>query len=417
MTGIGPHHFFPSGAPVMRLYRNCIAPFAALLTLIGALNVWADDPKPDFSAIPGVVIHHSPAASKIYLGSPGIVRLPNGGYLTKCDEFGPNSTEGSSAVTRVFRSQDQGKTWQPTAQLRDMYWATIFVHRDAVYLLGTTSEYGRAVIMRSTDNGTSWTTPKDAMSGLLLDGHYHCAPVPIIVHNGRLWRAMEEAPDGTRKFRALMMSAPVESELLQASSWTCSNHLPADTAWLAGNFREWLEGNAVATPQGEVVDLLRVGGPLGRLAALVHISADGKTATFDPATDFVDFPGGAKKFTVRYDKTSNLYWSLTNYVLPANRSTEPGRVRNTLALIASPNLRDWEVKSIVLHHPDIEKHGFQYVDWEFEGDDLIAACRTAFDDGLGGAHNQHDSNFLTFHRVIGFRNLTRNDDVNNNSKH
>ncbi len=70
------------------------------------------------------------------------------------------------------------------------------------------------------------------------------------------------------------------------------------------------------------------------------------------------------------------------------------------------------MRCIILHHPDTEKHGFQYVDWEFEGDYLIAACRTAFDDGLGGAHNQHDANFLTFHRVGNFRDLTRNDDVN-----
>jgi hypothetical protein len=29
--------------------------------------------------------------------------------------------------------------------------------------------------------------------------------------------------------------------------------------------------------------------------------------------------------------------------------------------------------------------------------------RTAFDDGLGGAHNAHDANFLTFHRIENIR--------------
>ncbi len=48
-------------------------------------------------------------------------------------------------------------------------------------------------------------------------------------------------------------------------------------------------------------------------------------------------------------------------------------------------------------------HGFQYVDWKFEGEDLIAVSRTAFDDGLGGAANYHDANFITFHRVCNFR--------------
>ena len=46
------------------------------------------------------------------------------------------------------------------------------------------------------------------------------------------------------------------------------------------------------------------------------------------------------------------------------------------------------------------------MDWLFDGDDIIAACRTAYDDGLGGAHNNHDANYLTFHRIANFRTKT-----------
>lgn len=45
----------------------------------------------------------------------------------------------------------------------------------------------------------------------------------------------------------------------------------------------------------------------------------------------------------------------------------------------------------------------------FDSADLIAICRTASDDGLGGAHSCHDANFLTFHRVTNFRRLTMRD--------
>jgi hypothetical protein len=45
------------------------------------------------------------------------------------------------------------------------------------------------------------------------------------------------------------------------------------------------------------------------------------------------------------------------------------------------------------------------MDWEIEGDDLIIASRTAWDDGLGGAHRTHDANLLTFHRLASFREL------------
>ena len=153
------------------------------------------------------------------------------------------------------------------------------------------------------------------------------------------------------------------------------------------------------------MDILHLNGPLDRIAAVVRVSADGSSAQFDPKSDFIDFPGGAKKFTIRYDAKSKLYWSLANCVLPADRNLSPGSVRNTLALIASPDLIDWKVRSVLLHHPDTKRHAFQYVDWEFDGDDIIAASRTAFD-GLGGAHNAHDANCLTFHRFNGFRELS-----------
>jgi hypothetical protein len=51
------------------------------------------------------------------------------------------------------------------------------------------------------------------------------------------------------------------------------------------------------------------------------------------------------------------------------------------------------------------------VDWQYDGEDLIAVCRTAYDDGQGGARNNHDANFLTFHRWKNFRSLTLADSV------
>jgi hypothetical protein len=138
-------------------------------------------------------------------------------------------------------------------------------------------------------------------------------------------------------------------------------------------------------------------------AAMIRIGADGKTATFDPATGFVDFPGGCKKFTIRHHAPSARYWSLSNYVPPQHQGGNPERTRNTLALICSPDLRQWEVRSILLYAPDVERHAFQYVDWQFEGEDIVAVSRTAYDDAEGGAHRQHDANYLTFHRFERWR--------------
>jgi hypothetical protein len=218
---------------------------------------------------------------------------------------------------------------------------------------------------------------------------------------------MEDAmgPDGWGShFHSFMMSVPVAADLLHADNWTFSNRLGRNAEWLGGKFGGWLEGNAVITPAGRIVNILRVDYPgYEEKAALIEISKDGKRAAFDPRTGFIDFPGGCKKFTIRRDRKDGSYWSLSNYVPPDQRTGEPGRTRNTLALIRSTDLRSWEVWSIILKHPDAGYHGFQYVDWLFEGEDLIAVVRTAFDDGEGGAHNQHDANFLTFHRIPNFR--------------
>lgn len=364
--------------------------------------------------VPGVAINYIPASSQIYIGSPGIAVLANGDYIAKHDEFGPRSTEHGEAVTQVFTSSDRGASWSRLATVRGMYWASIFAHRGDLYLMGTSKYHGASVISRSEDGGQTWTVPKDSRSGLLRDGaKYHCAPVPIAIHNGRIWRAMEDAmgPGGWGgHFRSFMMSAPTDVDLLNAENWTSSNRLGVDPQWLGGKFTGWLEGNAVITPQGHVVNILRVDyRPKGGKAAVVKISDDGEEATFDADRGFIDFPGGCKKFTIRFDPLSERYWTLSNAVLPRHRNANPERVRNAVALASSRNLRDWTIHCVVLYHPDTSRHAFQYLDWLLEGDDMIVASRTAYGQGERAAHRQHDANYLTFHRIKSFRDLTMKD--------
>jgi hypothetical protein len=364
--------------------------------------------------VPGVAIRYSPASSGIYLGSPGIAVLPNGRYVAKLDEFGPRSTEHGVAVTQVFESSDRGVSWSYLATVKGMYWATLFAHRGNLYLMGTTRYHGATVISRSEDGGQTWTRPKDKKSGLLLDdAKFHCAPVPVVVHKGRIWRAMEDAmgPDGWGgHFRAFMMSVPTDADLLDADNWTSSKRLGVDGQWLDGKFNGWLEGNAVATPEGHIVNILRVDYRLeGGKAAIIEISDDGKEATFDADRGFIDFPGGCKKFAIRYDPVSERYWTLSNAVLPRHQNENPERVRNALALASSSDLHDWTLRCIVLYHPDTTKHAFQYVDWLFDGDDMIVASRTAYGQGERAAFRQHDANYLTFHRIEGFRDLAMKD--------
>ncbi len=405
----------------MKCFLAAIAAVLSITLVAVAVPLPADDaPWPDHSRVPGVVIAHSPAASGIYIGSPGILIMPDGSYLAKHDEFGPRSTERTSAVSHVYRSTDRGQSWEHLARVDGLFWANIFYHRGAVYMMGTSAGHnrGHCVIRRSTDGGRTWTQAKDETSGLLFpDISYATAPMPALIHAGRIWRTMEDEKSGGgwgHSFRALMMSAPVDTDLLVADNWTATNAIPRDPTWLGGQFRGWLEGNALVDPNGRVLNILRVNveGPsrIAGKAAMVSISDDGRTATFDPETGFIDLPGGAKKFTIRFDPQTNAYWSLTNPVM-GHTDRNAGSVRNTLALLRSDDLVHWQVRCILQHHPDVVHHGFQYPDWVFEGDDLIAAIRTAYDDGLGGARNSHDANYLTFHRFENFRDLTIADSV------
>lgn len=391
------------------MYRN-VSRHGILLYALCSIST-AHAGAPDFSKVPGVVINHIPASEGRYIGSPGIAILPGGAYVASHDEFGPKSQYFTNAFTNIFRSEDRGMSWKQVSRIEGALWSTLFVHRGALYLLGTNKEYGPVLIRRSDDGGRTWTDPKDESSGLLMPGDYHTAPVPILTHDGRIWRGIEKAAVPGKWgviYQAAMISAPVDADLLNAASWTFTNSLVRDPAWLNNTFTAWLEGNAVATRKGQVLDILRVDyRPGPEKAALVHISKDGKTATFNPKRDFINFPGGAKKFTIRYDAKSKRYWTLSNPALQPHPSVDVAKIRNTLVLMSSRDLRKWIMHEILLSHPDVNYHAFQYVDWLFDDEDIIAASRTAFDDGLGGAPRAHDANFITFHRFEHFRTLMK----------
>lgn len=373
-----------------------------LFILAAAVGCGSDRP-------PGTVICHYNQQDSIYVGSPSLCILPDDTYIASHDEFGPGSSSTTAAVTRIYRSEDRGEHWRPVTRLDGQFWSNLFVHRGILFLMGTDKEHGNLIIRRSEDRGNTWSSPIDSITGLLRTGEYHTAPMPVISYRGRIWRAVECARSNTdiwgKRYSAMIISAPDSADLLQAASWSVTDSLPYDSTYLDGKFGAWLEGNAVVTPDGNVADLLRVDyAPGPEYAALIRLRDSVSFDPFDPEKDFVRMPGGAKKFTVRYDSLSGRYWSLVNYVTQEWAGKQnPAWVRNTLALSSSPNLQEWTVHRTVLHHPDIAKHGFQYADWLFDGNDIVLLSRTAYDDNGTGAHNCHDANYMTFHRIKNFR--------------
>ena len=141
-------------------------------------------------------------ATKTYLGSPSLVRLPDGAILATHDYFGPGSPhnhENEEHLTSVYRSEDDGVSWQNITHIANAYWSTLLLHDGAVYLLGCSQQYGSIVIRRSDDGGYTWTHPADSASGLLFKGgsyynppNYHCGPLPMLYKDGRIYRTFED---------------------------------------------------------------------------------------------------------------------------------------------------------------------------------------------------------------------------------
>ncbi len=362
--------------------------------------------------VPGVVIHYSSAASGRYIGCPTIAILSDGQYVASHSFFGPKAGHRDRATTLVFGSTDRGHTWSKRTRIDGQFWSTFFVHDGSLYIMGTDKQWGDVVIRRSDDAGRSWTEPADEDSGRLLDdGRYHSSSVPVVVHDGRLWRAMEgedtwprRGPGTPHPYCAFVMSAPLEADLLRADSWTRSNYQRFDLARVGKKPGDrsggWREGNIVIAPGGQVINFLRIDDAGVDQADLLPVSADGRKIRIDDENwGLIDFPGGRTKFTIYFDPVSARYWSLVN------QQSDPDAERNVLALVSSADLKQWKVHTIVLRHRDRRHHAWQYVDWRFDGADIVAVSRT----GWGDSHNFHDANYLTFHRIERFRELTMDD--------
>jgi hypothetical protein len=127
---------------------------------------------------------------------------------------------------------------------------------------------------------------------------------------------------------------------------------------------------------------------------------------FDPANGFIEFPGGMTKFTIRRDPNTGRYLTLSNEVVNQKNPWQ----RNLLVLASSSDLVSWRRDRVLLYvHQDESlvkkqcKIGFQYVDWIFDGEDILLLVRTAYK----GAQNFHDANHITFHRLSRYEDLLR----------
>ena len=344
------------------------------------------------------------AFSGRYLCSPSMVRHPDGYLLTSMDLFAGNAPQN---LTLIFRSDDDGDTWHYVSEVMPAFWGKLFIHQGELYLLACSTEYGDLLIGRSTDGGKTFPEHTVLLRGACkcnMPG-VHKNPQNVLHYKGRIYETLEWGSWTCGYHAPMVMSAAEDADLMDAASWHFTPPLKYDPNWpgvASGPSTGNIEGTLAVAPDGRLLNIMRYDTsktePNYGLILAFEVNTEEPDAPLTYSHS-IEFPANLSKFMIQFDKVSGLYYSI------ASRITEPDKIRarNLLSLMVSKDLRHWDVAMDLLDYRccDPQEVGFQYVDFMFEGDDILYLCRTA----MNGAHNYHDANYQTFHRIRNFRDL------------
>ena len=337
-----------------------------------------------------------------YLCSPSLVRHPDGYLLASMDLFEGGKPQN---LTLIFRSDDDGESWHYVSELMPCFWGKMFIHKGELYMLSVSTEYGDLLIGKSIDGGKTFSAPVCLLRGSNGKGGnsgVHKNPQNMVIYNGRLYASLEWGSwQSPCSHAAMVMSCDVNDDLLDPASWSFSK--PRKFAHFAPEVSEQpmsaftIEGTLAEDPNGRLVNMMRF--QMFGKALVYQVDCEDHDAPLSYLR-LMDFPANYSKFMIKKDEVSGYYYSVGTRV---NDWSTP-HMRNLLSLLRSRDLESWEIVCDLLDYTHMPKNdiGFQYVDFEMEGDDLIYLCRTA----INGAHNFNDANYQTFHRIKNFRNLT-----------
>jgi len=336
-----------------------------------------------------------------YLCSPSLLRLPDGVLLASMDVYEGGAPQN---LTLIFRSEDNGESWHYACELMPCFWGKMFLHNGKIYMLACSTEYGDLLIGCSDDRGESFSSPVALLrgsGGKAGNVGVHKNPQNIIRHNGRIYETLEWGSWKNAEYyhAAMVMSCAEGDDLLSPESWHFTPPLRYDSSWegvAPDGVKGCIEGTLCIDRGGRLMNLMRYQTEEKKILAFKVNECDP-----DASLEFscaIDFPANLSKFMIKFDSVSNKY-----YTIASRRADDPKTRRNLLSLLVSDDLISWRVVCDLIdrRYDDAAKVGFQYVDFEMEGEDIIFLCRTA----INGAHSYHDSNYSTFHVIKKFREL------------
>ena len=340
-----------------------------------------------------------------YLGSPTIVRQPDGSLLASMDVFPAIESEQSQNLTLIYRSDDDGKTWHWQCELYPCMWGKLFVFKGEVYILGCSIGHGDILLGKTTDGGKSFATPVVLMRGPGLSNA--CGPdldpQPPVEYGGRLWFNFHWGTGHIGIHYPCVASAPVDSNILEPANWVITPPCLYDEKWpgtAQGKSSGTLEGTFAVLPDGKLYILARYGIfnciPDYGMVILYKVRTDDPSAPLEYVRT-VSFDGNHSKFTIIRDEESGWYYSIISRI----RGSLQKKDRNLLSLVKSPDCIQWvtALDMIDLTDRDPSKTGLQYVDFFLEGKKLYYVCRAA----INGADNFHNTNTILFGILTDFR--------------
>jgi len=356
----------------------------------------------------GTVVNYLHPEDQVYsfsgraLCSPSLLKHPDGYLLASMDVYQGKHPQN---LTLIFRSDDNGESWHYVSELMPCFWGKMFIHKGDLYMLACSTEYGDLLIGKSTDGGKTFSAPVCLLRGSNGKSGYdgvHKNPQNIFIHKGRIYESLEWGNWSTLNdycHAAMVMSCDVNDDLLVPENWSFTeprkfDHFAPEVEDIPKRIGT-IEGTLTLSPEGKLLNIMRFAKRNYVLAYEVNTSDPEAPLSYH---GIIKMDTARSKMMIKYDEQSGKYYAIVSKLYEGEDSP-----RNLLALLASEDLEHWYTVCHLydFRYCNVHEVGLQYVDFEFDGEDIIYLCRTA----INHAANFHDANYQTFHRICNFRKL------------
>lgn len=376
---------------------------------------------PDF-----VRVFHNPNR-EFYVEGPGLIKLGENKLLAVVPvvprQEWSEQRRATQSVTHIMLSNDGGGAWTEVSSL-PCYSAAPWMHEGTLYLFankgGTKVRNDDLLLLRSTDDGRTWSEPVT-----LFQGHFWNCHTGMVQRDKKFYWATDDLALGNKRGPRII-AGDLSGDPMNPAAWRLSNPVPFPGVPEAMTNRkfdslssQYLEPNVI-----DVQGTLRVLATVkprrqstAGLCAVFDFEDKGKDTPIElKFTQFHPMPGGQLKFCVIWDEESKMFWATANLVVDSQgindwyrKAEEKGTVRYAsglggndrrfLMLMYGIDGLNWFQAGCIAQAPKVSQ-SFMYARPVIDGDDLAIIARSSID-----APDQHDADYATFHRVKDFRSL------------